>query len=132
MTQATLRGSGTGKSTSNAALVIGWGTPVEGREKRVPQVLGEALSYFKRLEEEGQIESAEPIALEPHGHQMNGFVLLRGDKEQLARIRSSTDMTRLCNRAQIVLHDLDVIAGFSGQAFQESLNAWQQTAGDLT
>ena len=64
---------------ANAALVIGWGPVVPGREQKALQVFGEAIQYYTRLQQQGQIESFEPVALEPHGGDLNGFLLVRGD-----------------------------------------------------
>jgi len=37
---------------------------------------------------EGEIESFEMVLLEPHGGELGGFILLRGDQDKLARIRT--------------------------------------------
>lgn len=46
---------------ANAALFIGWGEPVRGRERKSLQVLNEALAYFRGQQEQGRIESFEPV-----------------------------------------------------------------------
>jgi hypothetical protein len=64
---------------ANATLVIGWGPAVQGREQKALQVFSEAIQYYTRLQQQGQIDSFEPVALEPHGGDLNGFLLVGGD-----------------------------------------------------
>jgi hypothetical protein len=52
---------------------------VRGRERQALKVFGEAFEYYSRLQQEGEIESFEPVILEPHGGELGGFFLLRGD-----------------------------------------------------
>src|SRR5579859_1806634 len=61
---------------ANAALFIGWGKVVQGREAKSLEVFGEGLEYWTRLQQLGEIESFEPVALEPHGGDLGGFVLI--------------------------------------------------------
>ena len=69
---------------ADAGLFIGWGAPVRGREAQGLEVFGEALAYYGRLQQEGVIEGFETAILEPHGGDLQGFVLVRGSEERLA------------------------------------------------
>ena len=68
---------------ATGALVIGWGPAVRGREQKALQVFNEAIQYYTRLQQQGTIESFEPVALEPHGGDLEGFLLIRGDRVDL-------------------------------------------------
>jgi len=50
---------------ADAGLFIGWGEPVTGREAKGLEVLGEALAYYGKAEQEGRIESHETVLLYP-------------------------------------------------------------------
>src|SRR5579875_2312642 len=80
---------------ADSGLVIGFGTPVRGRERQAVKVFNEVFEYYSRLQREGEIESFEPVLLEPHGGELGGFFLLRGDQDKLARIRGSREFERL-------------------------------------
>ena len=69
---------------ADAGLFIGWGAPVRGREAKGLEVFSEALSYDGRLQQEGVIEGFETALLEPHGGDLQGFVLIRGSEDKLA------------------------------------------------
>src|SRR5579872_97524 len=71
---------------ADSGLFIGFGAPVRGRERQATKVFNEAFEYYSRLQQEGEIESFEPVLLEPHGGELDGFFLLRGDQDKLARI----------------------------------------------
>src|SRR5712692_4575162 len=103
---------------ANAALFIGWGPAVRGREQKALQVFNEVLQYYTQLQQQGTIESFEPVALEPHGGDLNGFLLIRGDQEKLNRLRTSQDFIRLNNRGSLVVENLGVIGAFIGEGLQ--------------
>ncbi len=63
------------------ALFIGWGQAVHGREQKALEVFQEALRYSGRLQQDGEIQSFEPVALEPHGGDLAGFLLINGDPD---------------------------------------------------
>ena len=46
---------------ANTALVIGWGPAVQGHEQKALQVFGEAIQYYTRLQQQGQIDSPAGI-----------------------------------------------------------------------
>src|SRR5258708_40371520 len=100
---------------ATGALMIGWGPVVPGREQKSLLVFNEAIQYYTRLQQEGTIESFEPVALEPHGGDLQGFVLGRGDREKLNALRTSEEFVRLNNRAPPVGNNLGAINTFIGE-----------------
>ena len=97
-------------------LFIGFGNPVRGRERQAIRVFNEAVEYYTRLQQQGEIESFEPVFLEPHGGDLIGFTLVRGDRDKLANIRTSEEFTRLTTRAGLIVEWFGVLgAQLSGQ-----------------
>ena len=117
---------------ASAALVIGWGQVVRGRERQALQVFQEALQYYGRLHQQGEVESFEPIALEAHGGDLAGFLIVRGERETLNRSRYSAEFLRLNARAQQVVDNFGVIAGFIGEELQSQFADFQAQAADLS
>ena len=72
---------------ADAGLFIGWGEVVRGREAEAVATFSSSMEYFGGLEADGTIESVEPVFLEPHGGDLQGFFFLRGDAEKLAALR---------------------------------------------
>ncbi|MCA1646864.1 MAG: hypothetical protein LC797_15865 [Chloroflexi bacterium] len=117
---------------ANAALFIGWGNVARGREVKSLEVFNEGLQYWARLQQSGEIESFEPVALEPHGGELAGFVLIRGDREKLNRLRYSQEWMRLNDRAQTVVDDFGVVSAFIGEDLQRLYAGFQSNTSDLT
>ena len=83
---------------ADAGLFIGWGEVVRGRETEATELFQETLGWYTSLQEEGVIESFEAVFLEPHGGDLAGFILIRGEAEKLASLRVSEEFQQLSTR----------------------------------
>lgn len=113
------------------ALFLGWGPVVRGREQTALQVFQETLEYYGKLQQEGRIESFEPVLIAPHGGDLAGFVLLRGERSKLDEIRSSEEFERAVSRAVAVVDDVGVINAFTGDALAGTLGRFQEASAEL-
>jgi hypothetical protein len=112
-------------------LFIGWHLPVRGRERASVQVFTEAMEYYSRLQQQGEIESVEPVFLEAHGGDLGGFILLRGEREALTRLRTSEEFVRMVLRANLVVESLGVVGAYVGDSFQAQMERYQQQLDEL-
>jgi hypothetical protein len=103
---------------SMGALFIGWGAAVRGRENQALQLFQEVLVYYTRLQQQGEIQSFEPIALEPHGGDLQGFLLIKGDAATLGRLRGSDEFIAFNTRGQLVVDNFGVTGAFVGEDLQ--------------
>jgi hypothetical protein len=117
---------------ADSGLFIGFGAPVRGRERQAIKVFGEAFEYYTRLQQEGDIESFEPVLLEVHGGELNGFFLLRGDRDKLARIRSSEEFERLTARGELIVENFGVVGAFLGERLMSQMSVFGQQVEELT
>jgi hypothetical protein len=117
---------------ADSGLFLGFGLPVRGRERQAIQVFNETFEYYSRLQQEGEIESFEPVLLEPHGGELGGFFLLRGDKDKLAHIRSSEEFERLVARAQLIAENIGVVSAFLGERLMSEMSVFSQQVEELT
>jgi hypothetical protein len=117
---------------ATGALVVGWGSVVRGREQKALQVFNEAIEYYTRLQQQGTIESFEPVALEPHGGDLAGFLLIRAEREKLNALRTSEEFIHLTNRASIVVDNVGVINAFIGEELQRLFADYQTQATELS
>ena len=113
------------------ALFIGWGRSARGREQQALQVFNEALQYFGRLQQQGEIEAFEPVAVEPHGGDLYGFLLLRGDPDKLSRVRASEEFVRIIQRGDLVVEGMGVVTAFVGDDLSRLFGTFQQQASEL-
>lgn len=117
--------------TDQAALVVVWGQAVRGREQQALEVFGEALAYYDRLRAAGEITSFEPVALEPNGGDLAGFLILRGEPARLNRIRASEEFMRLNSRSLHIVDHFGVHTGYLGDALQRLYADWGAQAAEL-
>ena len=113
------------------ALFVGWGEVIPGREQQALQVFNEVIQYYGGLQQQGEIQGFEAFLLEPHGGDLAGFLLVRGDLDKLARVRTSDEFIRLNQRAGLVVQRFGVVTAFTGDALTQQLGTYQQQAGDL-
>jgi hypothetical protein len=113
------------------ALFLGWGAVKQGRERQSLMVFQELIQYLTDLQQRGEIEHFEPVALEPHGGDLAGFVLVRGAADKLARVRGSEELLRLTTRGNLVVNDLGVVGAVLGEDLNRLFNDYQQHAAEL-
>jgi hypothetical protein len=112
-------------------LFIGFGTPVRGREARSLDVFNEAMQYYGRLQQEGRIESVEAAILEPHGGDLGGFFLIRGERQELGRLRVEAEFERLTTRANLIVDGMGIIGASLGDGLAQSIGMFQEEIGML-
>lgn len=110
------------------ALFVGWGEIITGREQQAARVFGETMDYFGRLQQQGEIAGVAPFVLEPHGGDLGGFFLIRGELDALARVRASQEFGRVILRARMVVHKVGVVAAATGDELARQLGDFQQEA----
>jgi hypothetical protein len=116
---------------ADGGLFIGWGAPITGREAKGLDVLSESLAYYGGLQEQGVIESFETVILEPHGGDLQGFILLRGSEERLAQLRVDEEFVRLSTRASLIVASVGVIGAALGDGLERAIGMYQQAVSEL-
>jgi hypothetical protein len=112
-------------------LFIGWGAPVHGREAKGLEVFAETVEYFGGLQSDGRIESFEPALLDPHGGDLDGFMLIRGTEEQMQAVQVDPDFRRVATRASLVIQNLGVVRVALGEALGQEMGIYQEAAQDI-
>jgi hypothetical protein len=116
---------------ADAAIFIGWGQPVRGREAKAVQVFNESVQYWTGLQQQGQIESFELVLLEPHGGDLAGFALLRGTQEQLAQAHASEEFQHHVARAGLIVENLGIVNASLGERLADQMARYQAQVGEL-
>ena len=114
------------------ALFLGWGEISPGREQTATRVFGETMAYFGQLQEQGEIASVEPFFLEPHGGDLGGFFLVRGEEEALGKVRASQEFGRVVLRATMVVQNVGVVSATTGAELNRQLGEFGSIVADLT
>ena len=111
---------------ADAGLFIGWGEVVRGREDRALDVFNETIEYYGQLQSDGRIESFDVALLEPHGGELQGFVLLRGSEDQIDTVHRDDDFQRLMTKASLIVEDLGLIPAYIGEGLGRAMSIYQE------
>jgi hypothetical protein len=114
---------------ADLGLFVGFGHPVRGREQKASAVFNEAVALWSGLQEEGKLESWEAIFLEPHGGDLGGFFLLRGDP---AAYSGSDEFRRLITRAQLIVENFGVVGAQMGGRIATQMQLFLESSAELT
>jgi GNAT superfamily N-acetyltransferase len=112
-------------------LFTGWGEVVAGREQKALTVFQETIQYWTLAQQDGRIDSFEPVLLDPHGGGIAGFVLVRGERARLDAIRADEEFERIVARAGLIVHDFGVIPGYVGEKLGRQLALFERAAEEL-
>ena len=81
---------------ATAGIFIGWGDPKAGREGNALKSFEGAMTFFGQLLSQGEIESFEPVLLQPHGGDLNGFVRISDITRKMPSQRQFVESLASC------------------------------------
>ena len=114
---------------AESVIFIGWDRVVVGREKQAMQLWQKATEYYSKLQAGGKIESFDAVILSPHGGDLNGFVLLKGDAKTLAEIRQEDTFVQAVIEGEYCLEGYGVVPGVIGTGAMKVLSQWSKLLG---
>jgi len=110
----------------NHALFVGWNRPVAGRETVAVELFNSFISYLGKQQQAGNVESFEPVFLHAHGGDLNGFVVVRGDRNKLNQLIASEEWYDLLTRITVNVDGMGVIPAFIGQDITAQMTRYQR------
>jgi hypothetical protein len=113
---------------SKSALFIGWNRSFPGREALAIETFGAFLNLLGKAQKEGTIESFEPVALEGHGGDLNGFVLIRGDHDKIHNLTHSEAFQSLWIQGLFTVDKLGMTEGYLGEDLQKRMAGFGKLA----
>jgi hypothetical protein len=115
---------------ADAALMIGWGRTVRGREQRALDVFNEALAYYGERQADGTIEEFDTVLLTPHGGDLDGFFLVKGSPDAIGRMVASEEFQRLHIRAGLIVENLGIVQGWCGEGLARQMGWFAEAIAD--
>jgi hypothetical protein len=116
---------------ADAGLFIGWGEVVRGRETEAVETFNSTIEYFTGLQADGSIESFEPVFLEQHGGDLNGFFFVRGDAEKLSALRVDPEFELVILRAGLVVNNIGVVGAAMGARLERQMSGYMELIGQF-
>ena len=74
------------------------------------------------MQQKGSIKSFDAVFLTPHGGDLNGFILIRCEPNQLDAVMPSSELVIHVTRGAILLDGPSVIRGVTGEMIKEQPN----------
>ena len=117
---------------AKGALFIRWGFPAPALGAKVMKTFAEAMEYWKRKQEERMIDSFESVFLEYYGGDLSGFLLVRGDREKLDKIRRDPEFEHRNIKTAQLVPNFGIIDVFTGEDLQRRVEYYQQVLSEVT
>lgn len=106
-------------------IVFGWNRVQPGREAMAGELFGQAMSFYERQKQAGKLESYEPLFMERHGGDLNGFFLIKGTHTQINELSINDEFQEIVVRADHMLSGVGVIRAYTGpQAIADLMQLW--------
>jgi hypothetical protein len=112
---------------SSNCIFFGWNRPVTGRETLSAQHFQEFNEYLAVQQRTGAIASYEVVFLDPHGGDLNGFFLIRGEAAKLAALQGTDEWIAHQVRGTIHLQGLGILRGVTGAEVPRRMQLWTQS-----
>jgi hypothetical protein len=105
---------------ATACLFIGFDRAYPGREAEAYGTLqNDALGQIEAFQKEGWFESYDVIGLTPHCGNMNGFVLIKGERAKLDELRRTDAFERFSMKLARVFVGYGVVPGVTMEGFKK-------------
>lgn len=108
-------------------ILFGWNRSTVGREHLSVEHFGDFVQYLTGLENNGAIDSFEPVFLSAHGGDLNGFFLIRADNDRLNALMVSEEWMEHIARAGMHLDGHGVIRGVTGELIMEGMDRFSRS-----
>lgn len=112
---------------ANACLFIGWNRPHPAREKEAwGFLMGEGAAMLEKFRAEGFFESMETIALTAHRSDMNGFIVLLGERAKLDEMRRTDAFEMFSFKMSALLDRYGVVPGLNKTGIDAAMKRMPQ------
>ena len=109
---------------ADSVVFVGWNKVYPGKEKEALEAFNSSVGFWIKQVQQGNAESFEPVLLDRHGGDLNGFMLVRGDAIRLHAILQTEEWRDLLMRADLYVGDIGVITGHTGEGVMREMARW--------
>ncbi|WP_280152203.1 hypothetical protein [Piscinibacter sp. XHJ-5] len=109
---------------SSNCIFFGWNRSLPGRERMSAEHFQAFGEYLAAQQRNGAIQSFEAVFLDPHGGDLNGFFLIKGESAKLDQLIASDEWVTHQIRAMVHLDRGGGVRGASGELIAQRMAAW--------
>ena len=111
---------------SSNVVFFAWNRSIPGRERLSAEHFSQFVQYLSGLQQKGAIRSFDTVFLDPHGGDMNGFFLIRGEPDKLDGLVSSPEWVTHMTRALLHLQGSGAVRGLTGDLIPARMELWSK------
>jgi hypothetical protein len=111
---------------ANHGIFLGWNRPITGREAEAGEIFQQSIGYWTKLQKDGMIENFEPVLIDRHGGDLNGFFLIRGERDKLNTIMGTDEYKDLMMRVDYAVGGFGAIPVALGQELETQMTNWMK------
>ena len=105
---------------ATAVLFIGWNRPQPGKENEAYRhLMTEGNAALDQFQKQGFFESREHVGLTPHSGDLNGFILLFGERAKLDELRRTDEFEKFSMRLGMLFTNYGVVPGLNGAGIEK-------------
>jgi hypothetical protein len=108
------------------ALFFGWTRSIPGREKISAEHFQQFSGYLEGLKSNGTITSYDPVFLRPHGGDLTGFFLIKGDSQKLHALSETSEWMDHMIRATHHLDGMGCVFADTGSEVPTRMAQWSK------
>jgi hypothetical protein len=116
---------------SDHGLFIGWNRVRTGREGLAQKNYNAMDAFWAKQKAAGKIVSSEWVTLTPHGGNINGFLLIRGDRKAIEELAWSDEFISIMSRGEVAAEGMMVIWALVGDAAKQQIASHQTLAATI-
>ena len=105
----------------NNIFFVSWNRPVAGKEAIAFEHFNQCISFLGKQQTAGHIESYEPALLDYRGGEMNGFIIIRGDRARIMNMCASEEWMDLAARASCLVTNFSAVFGEVNDAMKNRM-----------
>jgi hypothetical protein len=108
-------------------VFFAWNRSIPGREHLAAAHFQEFVQYLGGLKQNGTIQSFDTVFLDPHGGDLNGFILIRGEPAKLDLLKSGIEWVTHMTRAALHTEGIGAVRGVTGETIMQRLELWTRS-----
>jgi hypothetical protein len=118
--------------SSEYGLFIGWNRTRTGRENVADSAYQDHYDFWEKQKKAGKITSHDWVVLTPHGGDINGFVLIRGEKEAIDELAWDKEFLEIIARGELSAEGVAVLPAIVGDAARRQIENLHRLASKVS
>lgn len=107
-------------------IFFAWNRSIPGREKLSGDHFQEFVAYLSDQLKNGTIQGFDPVFLDQHGGDLNGFILIRGKAAKLDALTASPEWLEHMTRGALHLEGSGAVRGVAGEMVTKRMELWSK------